>query len=86
MKFNKPINREVEIDNNTFVVTMDESGVSFRVKGKRKSQRAEWPAILLIANAEAEAGHHESDHPEEEETAPGTISRRASAGDGTPES
>jgi hypothetical protein len=91
MKFNKPINREVEIDNNTYVVTMDDSGVTFRVKGKRKSLRADWPAILFIARAEAEPGHHESAHHESgsfepDETSPGTISRRATAGDGTPES
>ena len=88
MKFNKPINREVEIDNNAYVVTMDESGVSFRVKGKRKSLRAEWPAILFIARAEAtETGHHETGRSDEtdEETA-ATISRSVSAGEGTPES
>ncbi|HKF55875.1 MAG TPA: hypothetical protein VKJ45_10535 [Blastocatellia bacterium] len=99
MKFNKPINREVEIDNNTYVVTMDDSGVSFRVKGKRKSMRAEWPAILFIARAEAtetgghqesahqESAHHEYGHGEhKEEAAAGTIGRSASAGDRTPES
>lgn len=88
MKFNKPINREAEINNETFVVTMDETGVSFRVKGKRKSLRAEWPAILFIARAEApEAGSQAAQSTEqEEEAAPGAISRGASAGEATPES
>ena len=88
MKFNKPINREIEIDDNTFVVTMDESGVSFRLKGKRKSQRAEWPAILFIARGESGEAHHEQGKsPERESTvAADTISRSASAGDGTPDS
>jgi hypothetical protein len=91
MKFNKPINREVDIDNNTFVVTMDESGVSFRVKGKRKSLRAEWPAVLLIARAEEtvtghqESSRHESGLDDETEEAAHGISRSVSAGEGTPE-
>jgi hypothetical protein len=87
MKFNKPINREAEINNETFVVTMDGNGVSFRVKGKRKSLRAEWSAILFIARAEVpEAERQETgQRPEhEEETAPGAASRGASAGDVTP--
>jgi hypothetical protein len=89
MKFNKPINRETEINDETFVVTMDEGGVSFRVKGKRKSVRAEWPAILFIARGESEdTGRDESGHSPrpDEEAAPDIISRGASAGDGTPES
>jgi hypothetical protein len=89
MKFNKPINREAEINNETFVVTMDESGVSFRVKGKRKSLRAEWPAILFIARPEAgEAGRQGTGQSaeQEEEMAPGAISRGASAGEVTPDS
>ena len=89
MKFNKPINRETEINDDTFVVTMDEGGVSFRVKGKRKSVRAEWPAILFIARGESgDTGREEPGHsPEqEEEAAPDIISRGVSAGEGTPES
>jgi hypothetical protein len=86
MKFNKPINREVEIDGNTYVVTMDDGGVSFRVKGKRKSLRAEWPAILFIARAEGtETGHHESAHKDETEEPAHGISRTASAGEGPTE-
>jgi len=87
MKFNKPINREVDIDDNTFIVTMDESGVNFRLKGKRKSLRAEWPAILFIARNESGEGHHEDQSSERETTATAdTISRSASAGDRTPDS
>ena len=89
MKFNKPINREIEVDGNTYVVTMDESGISFRLKGKRKSSRAEWPAILFIARSESvESGHHEPGQisgPEEPE-APESISRSVSAGDASSES
>jgi len=85
MKFNKPINREAEINNETYVVTMDDGGVSFRVKGKRKSQRAEWSAILLIARAEApETERNQS--PREEAPVPDTISMGATAGEGTQES
>lgn len=86
MKFNKPINREIDIDSNTFIVTMDESGVSFRLKGKRKSVRAEWPAILFIARGEAtDAEPREPAHTAEQEEAsvPDAISRGASAGEGT---
>jgi hypothetical protein len=92
MKFNKPINREVEIDRNNFVVTMDESGVTFRVKGKRKSLRAEWPAILYIARAEGteaehhESGHHLASHKDETEEPAHGIGRTASAGDRPSES
>jgi hypothetical protein len=85
MKFNKPINRETEINNETFVVTMDEIGVSFRVKGKRKSLRADWPAILFIARAEAtDAGRPGSSNADQEEETPDTIGRGATAGDITP--
>ena len=86
MKFNKPINRETEIDGITFVVTMDESGVSFRPKGKRKSLRAEWPAVLLIARPEGEMAAQEGAHSPDSEEAPDVISRSAHAGDRTPES
>jgi hypothetical protein len=95
MKFNKPINRDIEIGDSTFVVTMDDTGVSFRVKGKRKSLRADWPAVLFIARGDAadvarpEHGHESgpgSAQEPDETTAPGMISRQASAGEGTPES
>ena len=95
MKFNKPISRDVEIGDSTFVVTMDEAGVSFRVKGKRKSLRADWPAVLFIARGEApdaarpDLRHESGSGPvqELEETpAPAVISRQASAGEATPDS
>ncbi|HVF91523.1 MAG TPA: hypothetical protein VNH22_15770 [Blastocatellia bacterium] len=56
MKFTKPISREVDIDGNTYVVTLDETGVDFRVKGKRKSSRVEWARVLEIAGPEQSAG------------------------------
>lgn len=52
MKFTKPISREVDIDGNTYVITLDEAGVDFRVKGKRKSSRVEWARVLEIAGPE----------------------------------
>ena len=52
MRFTKPISREVDIDGNTYVVTLDEAGVDFRVKGKRKSSRVEWARVLEIAGPE----------------------------------
>ncbi len=55
MKFTKPISREVDIDGNTYVVTLDETGVDFRVKGKRKSSRVEWARVLEIAGPEQSA-------------------------------
>lgn len=89
MKFNKPINREIEIGDNTFVVTMDERGVSFRPKGKRKSLRAEWSAVLFIARGEAEEATRQDlghDSGPEQEPAAEMISRGASAGERTPDS
>ena len=52
MKFSRPINREVEINGNTFVVTVEETGVSFRLKGKRKTASVEWTRVLEIARGE----------------------------------
>jgi len=52
MKFTKPISREVDIDGSTYVVTLDETGVDFRVKGKRKSSRVDWVRVLEIAGPE----------------------------------
>ena len=42
MKFTKPINREVDIDGNTFIVSFDQNGIDFRVKGKRKTAHTDW--------------------------------------------
>lgn len=52
MKFSRPINREVEINGNTFIVTVEETGVGFRLKGKRKTARVEWARVLEIARGE----------------------------------
>ena len=52
MKFSRPINRELEIDGNTFIVTVEETGVGFRLKGKRKTARVEWARVLEIARGE----------------------------------
>ena len=52
MKFSRPINREVDIDGNTFVVTVEETGIGFRLKGKRKTARVEWTRVLQIAEGE----------------------------------
>ena len=56
MKFTKPINREVEIHGNTFIVSMDEAGIGFRLKGKRKTALVNWAAVLEIAEREGEDG------------------------------
>lgn len=52
MKFTKPINREVDIDGNTFVVTLDDQGIDFRLKGKRKTAHVDWPRVFEIAEGE----------------------------------
>jgi hypothetical protein len=55
MKFTRPINREVDIDGNVFVVTLDENGVTFRLKGKRRSAQASWSRVLDVAEAEGKS-------------------------------
>ena len=52
MKFSKPINREVEIDGHDFIVSFDDFGIEFRLKGKRKTARVEWAQVLDIARGE----------------------------------
>lgn len=52
MKFTKPINREVDIDGNTFIVSFDDNGIDFRVKGKRKSAHVNWNSVLEMAEGE----------------------------------
>jgi hypothetical protein len=52
MKFTKPISREVEISGNMFIVTLDEAGASFRIKGKRRSTRIDWTKILGASTGE----------------------------------
>jgi hypothetical protein len=52
MKFSKPINREVEIDGNTFVVSFDDNGIDFRVKGKRRTAHVDWVQALNLSRGE----------------------------------
>ena len=52
MKFTKPINREVDIDGHEFVVSFDDRGIEFRLKGKRKTARVDWPQVIDIARGE----------------------------------
>ena len=52
MKFSKPINREVEIDGQDFIVSFDDSGIELRLKGKRKTARVEWAQVLDSARGE----------------------------------
>jgi len=52
MKFSKPINREVDIDGNTFILSFDDNGIDFRVKGKRKTAHVNWGRVLEIAEGE----------------------------------
>ncbi|HEX8185134.1 MAG TPA: hypothetical protein VF747_10295 [Blastocatellia bacterium] len=59
MKFSKPINREVDIDGNTFVVSFDDNGIGFRVKGKRRTAHVDWTKVLGIAQGEQGANGRE---------------------------
>ena len=59
MKFSKPINREVDIEGVTFVVSFDDNGIDFRVKGKRRSAHADWTQVLNIAEGEQGANGRE---------------------------
>lgn len=59
MKFTRPINREVDIDGNTFIVSLDESGIGFRLKGKRRVARLDWGEALEIARGEQGASARE---------------------------
>jgi len=52
MKFTKPINREVELDGQNFIVSFDDIGIEFRLKGKRKTARVAWPQVLDSARGE----------------------------------
>lgn len=52
MKFTKPINREVEIDGQHFIVSFDDISIEFRLKGKRKTARVAWSHVLDIARGE----------------------------------
>ncbi|MGA9773146.1 MAG: hypothetical protein WBV94_29215 [Blastocatellia bacterium] len=59
MKFTKPISREVDIDGNTFIVSFDQNGIDFRVKGKRKTAHTDWNGVLEIARGEDGTSAHE---------------------------
>ncbi len=59
MKFTKPINRELDIDGNTFIVSFDQNGIDFRVKGKRKTAHTDWNSVLEIAKGEDGTSAHE---------------------------
>lgn len=59
MKFTKPISREVDIDGNTYIVSFDDKGIDFRVKGKRKTAHTDWNKVLEIARGEDGASVHE---------------------------
>jgi len=59
MKFTKPISREVDIDGNTFIVSFDQNGIDFRVKGKRKTAHTDWNRVLEIAKGEGGESAHE---------------------------
>lgn len=52
MKFSKPISREIDIDGNTFIVSFDDSGIDFRLKGKRRTAHADWIEVFNIAQGE----------------------------------
>jgi hypothetical protein len=52
MKFSKPINREIDIDGNTFIVSFDDNGIDFRLKSKRRTAHVEWIEVFNIAQGE----------------------------------
>jgi len=56
MRFTKAINREIDVGGNTYIVSMDEAGIGFRLKGKRKTARVNWARVLDIAEGTDEAG------------------------------
>ena len=60
MKFNKAINRDVEISGNDFVVGLDQTGITFRLKGKRKVVQVDWQTVL--DSARGENGEGASEH------------------------
>jgi hypothetical protein len=74
MKFTKPINREVDINGEAYVVTFDENGIDFRLKGKRKSTRADWAALLAVAEGEPATGNRESQNQAEGDQRPEAAS------------
>ncbi|HXG90819.1 MAG TPA: hypothetical protein VNN73_00425 [Blastocatellia bacterium] len=59
MRFTKPINREVDIDGNTFIVSFDDKGIDFRLKGKRRTAHVDWTRVLNVAEGEQGANARE---------------------------
>jgi hypothetical protein len=59
MKFSKPINREIDIEGNTFIVSFDNNGIDFRLKGKRRTAHVEWIEVFNIAQGEQGANARE---------------------------
>ena len=59
MKFSKPISRELDVDGNTFVVTFSDIGIEFRLKGKRRTVRADWTDVVNIAKGDQGESAHE---------------------------
>jgi hypothetical protein len=59
MKFTRAIQREVEIDGQAFMVKIDDSGVDFRPKGKRKGTHVSWATIVKGAEYGDEAAGQE---------------------------
>jgi hypothetical protein len=59
MKFSKPITREIDIDGNAFNVTFSDTGIEFRLKGKRKTARADWATVLGTAQGEQGESAHD---------------------------
>lgn len=93
MKFTKPISREIDIDGNTFIVSFDQNGIDFRVKGKRKTAHTDWNKVLEIAKGDDGTSAHEllgvsaSQSPEDQEQifAPQTSGFNPSQESNTPQ-
>jgi hypothetical protein len=93
MKFNKPLNRDVEISGNAFVVGLDQTAITFRLKGKRKVVQVDWQTVLDAARGEngerateylgIPKGSPQATVPQEDSPA---LSHSASAGEHTSES
>lgn len=45
-KLEKPLKREIVIDGEPYVVTIDPQGVKVTAKGKRKGQELAWKALV----------------------------------------
>lgn len=67
MKFSKPINREVDINGTSYILSLSDTGVEFRIKGKRKATRVDWPQVLELAGAEQGASQRSTSGAEAQE-------------------